>query len=602
MSRFEDLARRRFFFAPAFELYGGCAGLFDYGPAGCAVKNNILTQWRQFFIVRENMLEVDCTTISPEMPLMASGHVGRFSDPMVRDAKTNEMIRADHLLENILNELPEGTERKKLENISGTRAKELEPVLRELNIPLARTSDNSKIICDDIGLMFSTDIGPVDGSKGYLRPELAQGIFLNFKRLLEYNQGRLPFAGAQIGRSYRNEIAPRQMLIRMREFTQAEIEYFYDPENGVHPKFASVAEQRIIIWSREDQENKKESRLISINDAVRNNIIAGEILGYFIARTASFLTMIGIPPQRLRFRQHLKKEMAHYARDCWDAEINCSFGWIECVGIANRSCYDLECHSKRSKLKARQVFEKPRKTCKVQHSINKAKLGAKLGDKTKSVIEWIEKLTIKEACAIIAKMTIAEPRGTLVLGPELCGESITLEPGILQIQIVEKMEHQREFYPHVVEPSFGIDRILYCLLENAYWIRPGSETRSVLSLQPVIAPVKCSILPISSGNSELDKLGLHLQEELATRGISSRVDASSQALGRRYARTDELGLPFAITMDFKTLEDKTITLRERDSMVQVRIPVNRVSDIIYNLSEAKTTWETVMISWPRFEN
>lgn len=194
-------------------------------------------------------------------------------------------------------------------------------------------------------LMFKTSIGPTSLVPGYLRPETAQGIFVNYKRLLEYNGNKLPFAAAQIGNAYRNEIAPRSGLLRVREFTMAEIEHFVHPDHKNTPKFATVADLKVNLLSAKSQEASGEVINITLREAVSEKMIANETLGYFLGRTYLFMVTASVNPERLRFRQHKKNEMAHYANDCWDAEIFTSYGWIECVGHADRGCYDLSRHS-----------------------------------------------------------------------------------------------------------------------------------------------------------------------------------------------------------------------------------------------------------------
>ena len=193
-------------------------------------------------------------------------------------------------------------------------------------------------------LMFKTQIGPSSNIAGYLRPETAQGIFVNFKRLLEYNGGKLPFAAAQIGNAYRNEIAPRSGLLRVREFTMAEIEHFVHPNEKNTPKFASVADLKLNLLTATSQNESGEIITVTLRVAVDNKMIANETLGYFLGRTQMFMVLAGIKPDKLRFRQHKMNEMAHYANDCWDAEIFTSYGWIECVGHADRGCFDLTRH------------------------------------------------------------------------------------------------------------------------------------------------------------------------------------------------------------------------------------------------------------------
>ncbi|CAN1333943.1 Glycine--tRNA ligase, mitochondrial 1 [Linum perenne] len=281
------------------------------------------------------MLEVDCPCVTPEVVLKASGHVDKFTDLMVKDEKTGTCYRADHLLKHILAVLDEFS------------SEELGAKIKEFGI----TAPDTKNPLSDpypFNLMFQTSIGPSGLSSGFMRPETAQGIFVNFKDLYYYNGNKLPFAAAQIGQAFRNEISPRQGLLRVREFTLAEIEHFVDPEDKSHPKYSEVANLEFLMFPREEQMSGQSAKIIQLGHAVSKGIVNNETLGYFIGRVYLFLTRLGIDKTRLRFRQHLANEMAHYAADCWDAEIECSYGWIECVGIADRSAYDLRAHSVRS--------------------------------------------------------------------------------------------------------------------------------------------------------------------------------------------------------------------------------------------------------------
>lgn len=213
----------------------------------------------------------------------------------------------------------------------------------------------------DFNMMFSTPIGPTGQLTGYLRPELAQGIFLNFKRMLEFNAGKLPFSGAQIGTAFRNEISPRNALIRVREFTLAEIEHFMDPEVEAHPGFPLVQDETLPFYSAEAQIAGQAPKTMSLKAAKESGLIKNESHGYFLGRIAMFLKAVGIDMEKVRFRQHMPNEMAHYAIDCWDAEIKTSFGWVECVGCAHRGSYDLVCHAKATKtdLMASTTLDEP---------------------------------------------------------------------------------------------------------------------------------------------------------------------------------------------------------------------------------------------------
>lgn len=226
----------------------------------------------------------------------------------------------------------------------------------------------------------------------YLRPETAQGHFINFNRLLEFNNGKVPFASAQIGKSFRNEISPRQGLLRVREFVMAEIEHYVDPAKKKHPKFDEVKDQKLALLPKETQSAGKTELLdITIGEAVEQGIVDNETLGYFMVRIYLFLVKIGIDPSRLRFRQHMGNEMAHYASDCWDAEIQNSYGWIECVGCADRSAYDLSVHSAKTgaKLVVREALEQPKIEERTVAVLEKKVMGPKFKKAAKIVEDTI---------------------------------------------------------------------------------------------------------------------------------------------------------------------------------------------------------------------
>lgn len=274
--KLEDLLQRRFFYDQSFAVYGGVTGLYDFGPMGCALKTNMLNEWRKHFIREEQMLEVDCTSITPEQVLKTSGHVDRFADWMVKDTKNGECFRADHLIKNsiekLLNDKKTTTEtRQKCEDVlarlEGFDDKDMQNVISDFKFKSPITgNDLTEPIA--FNLMFPTQIGPTGTFKAFLRPETAQGIFLNFKRLLEFNQGKLPFAAAQIGSGFRNEISPRQGLIRVREFTMCEIEHFVDPSDKSFAKFAKVANEKLVLFSACNQMDGAPAQTLSIGEAV----------------------------------------------------------------------------------------------------------------------------------------------------------------------------------------------------------------------------------------------------------------------------------------------------------------------------------------------
>ncbi|RKP09310.1 glycyl-tRNA synthetase [Thamnocephalis sphaerospora] len=643
----DQLLTKRFFFAPSFNIYGGVAGLYDYGPPGCALQANVLQLWRQHFVLEEDMLELDCSIMTPAEVLKTSGHVDKFTDWMCKDLKTGEIFRADHLVEGVLEARLEGdaearraeqgtaaaataapvaakdakdAKKKKakkgkvtavklddavkeeytsvlaqIDNYDGAGLTEL---IQRFNIKSPETgNDLSEPV--EFNLMFESSIGPTGHLKGYLRPETAQGQFLNFKKLLEFNNERMPFASAQIGRSFRNEISPRAGLLRVREFTMAEIEHYVDPENKDHPRFAEVKDQKLrLLPSNVQLDGKTELLEISIGDAVEQKIVDNQTLGYFLVRVYLFLTRIGINPERLRFRQHLSNEMAHYACDCWDAEIHTSYGWIECVGCADRSAYDLTVHAARTKEKlvVREPLPEPRVSQQWQLEINKKVFGPTLKKAAKAVEEALTSLTECELETLSKRMADNGGKADIVATD---GATYEVTDNMVTIQLATVTEHVREYTPNVIEPSFGIGRILYALMEHSYWTREGDEQRGVLSFPTVVAPTKCLVQPLSNHKSFTPFLG-DIASRLRRLGISNTIDNSSVSVGRTYARNDELGTPFGITVDFQTVQDGTITLRERDSTKQIREKIEIIVEVLKDLVNERTTWADVMDKYPVF--
>ncbi|EDV97147.1 glycine--tRNA ligase [Drosophila grimshawi] len=606
-AKMEDLLKRRFFYDQSFAIYGGITGQYDFGPMGCSLKSNILALWRQFFSLEEQMLEVDCSILTPEPVLKASGHVERFADLMVKDVKTGECFRLDHLIKQALEKLSKAKDATAalqadcediIIKLDGLNKQELADVLAKYNIKSPLTgNDLSEPI--EFNLMFATQIGPTGLVKGYLRPETAQGIFVNFKRLLEFNQGRLPFAVAQIGNSFRNEISPRSGLIRVREFTMAEIEHFCDPVLKNHPKFAGVANEKLTLYSACNQMDGKSAQQSTIGDAVSSQLVANETLGYYMARIQQFLHAIGIKPECLRFRQHMGNEMAHYACDCWDAEILTSYGWVECVGCADRSAYDLGQHTAATgvRLVAEKRLPAP-KTVEVSEIVpNKQALGKTYKKDAKAITEALAKLSLDDIKQVETQLA-SGGQYKLTL-PD--GATHELDAETIGVKHATKTVHVEEFIPSVVEPSFGIGRIMYSLLEHSFQCREGDEQRCYFTLPPVVAPIKCSILPLSN-NAEFQPYTQKLSGALTKAELSHKVDDSSGSIGRRYARTDEIAIPYGITVDFDTLKaPHTVTLRDRNTMKQVRIDLEAVVGVVKDLATTRLTWSQVLQQYPAFE-
>ena len=649
----DSLLRRRLIYTPSFEIYGGVSGLYDYGPPGCAVLNNMIDLWRKHFVLEEDMLEVDCTMLTPEEILKTSGHVEKFADWMCKDPKTGEIFRADHLVEEVLEARLKGDKEARGQKVVVDEEKEAKAVklddalVKEYEETLAQidnydgveleaiiakhdirnpTTDGNLLPPVAFNLMFQTAIGPSSNMPGYLRPETAQGQFLNFQKLLDFNQQSMPFASASIGKSFRNEISPRAGLLRVREFLMAEIEHYVDPESGKkHSRFDEVKDIELSLLNREVQSSgKTDIQKMTIGKAVETGLVDNETLGYFLARIQLFLLKLGVDPSKLRFRQHMANEMAHYASDCWDAELETSYGWIECVGCADRSAYDLTVHKNKTgaPLVVREPRSEPLKVEEWQIDLDKKKFGPRFKKDGKTVEAAINSLTqdFREKLALDL-----EQKGKVEVGVEgVESGKVELEKDLIKIEKRTRVENTREYTPNVIEPSFGIGRILYSMIEHVYWSREGDEARGVsiisfgilhhhkarsstanatffqvLSFPPVIAPTKVLIVPLSTHHT-FAPLAKRLMTTLRRMGISNRVDDSSASIGKRYSRNDELGTPFGITVDFQSVQDNTFTLRDRDTTKQIRASEDEIVQAIKALVEGDETWEDVRKRLPEF--
>ncbi|VVB92418.1 Proline--tRNA ligase [uncultured archaeon] len=558
-----ELAKRRGFLWNSFELYGGTAGFYDYGPLGAMLKRRVENIWRDIFVINEGYYEIEAPTIGIEDIFIASGHVGGFSDPLTECQKCNEAFRADHLVKDVV------------DNPDTLSADELTGVISKNNVKCPECGGKLGKVYE-FNLMFKTSIGPGGKRAGYLRPETAQGMFVDFPRLTKFYRDRLPFGATQIGKAYRNEISPRQGVIRLREFTQAEAEIFIDPRDKTHPGFREIGDIVLNLYSREGQE-AGESTEMPIKEAVEKGIIAHEFLGYCLARTYQFLTRVGVSPDKLRFRQHMKDEMAHYAADCWDAEIQSErFGWVEVVGIADRTDYDLKAHAKQSEteLAVYIPYDKPKKVERFSVRPNMGILGPKFKGKAGKIATALKALKPQDLTGGVIRL-------------EIDGEKITIEKDIVAYESVSEEVHGETIIPHVIEPSFGIDRITYSLLEHSYHEEEAKEegeeeeTRIVLRLPPEVAPVQAAVLPLLT-REELIRPANEIVKNLRKAGILVSFDDSG-TIGRRYRRNDEIGTPYSITVDYDTLKDGTVTIRDRDTMRQVRAGMGDIAEKIHDL-------------------
>ena len=574
-----ELAKRRGFIWNSFELYGGTAGFYDYGPLGAMLKRRVENIWRDIFVINEGYYEIEAPTIGIEDVFIASGHVGGFSDPLTECQKCNEAFRADHLVKDVV------------ENPDTLSADELTEIIGKNNIKCPECGGKLGKVYE-FNLMFKTSIGPGGKRAGYLRPETAQGMFVDFPRLLKFYRDHLPFGATQIGKAYRNEISPRQGVIRLREFTQAEAEIFIDPRDKTHPKFKEVANIELNLYSQEGQA-AGEMQKISLGDAVRNGIIAHEFLAYCLAMTYRFLIRVGVSPDKLRFRQHMKDEMAHYAADCWDAEVLSErFGWVEVVGIADRTDYDLKAHAKQSEkeLTVYVSYDVPKKIERFVVKPDMRILGPKFKGKAGKIANALKTLKPQELSGDVVELIIN-------------GEKIEIGKDAVKFESITEEVHGENIIPHVIEPSFGIDRIMYSLLEHSYFEEEagkeeveegtgeeeGEEKRIVLRLPPEVAPVQAAVLPLLS-REELIKPGNEIVAGLRKAGILVAFDDSG-TIGRRYRRNDEIGTPYSITVDYRTLEDGTVTIRDRDTMKQVRAGMSDIADNIFDLVYSGKSFE-----------
>lgn len=551
------------------------------------------------------MLELSGTNLTPEVVLEASGHVGKFTDFMVKDELDDRCWRADKLLEESMKEIinnKDSTEEIKEEclKIKGLAdtydAEKLHEIFQRFNIKCPG-SDRTLSFPQPFNLMFATSIGPSGRQRGFLRPETAQGIFVNFKNLYDYNRNKLPFACAQIGLGFRNEISPRDGLLRVREFTMAEIEHFVNPNNKDHPKFEGIASLVLPLYGQQQQEEQTSAIHMSLGEAVERKSINNQTLAYFMGRTYLFLRSCGIKSEGIRFRQHMKDEMAHYAADCWDAEILLSIGWVECVGIADRACYDLTKHAEKSKknLSAAELYPQPKIVDFIDMKPNKGVMGATFKGNNQAILGKLSEMSEHEKEDLIRSL---EEKGEAEISLET--QTFILTKNMVAPVKATKTINQDVFYPSVIEPSFGVGRIIYAILEHAFRERTNvKEVRNYLSLPPIISPVKCCVLPLSK-NLEFDPFVAQLRDLVKRKRLSCEVDDSSTTIGKKYARCDEIGIPFAVTIDFQTVSDHTVTLRETLSMTQVRLPLDHAAKVLQKLIYSELTWENVQGTYPAF--
>ena len=564
-----ELARRRGFFWPSYEIYGGVSGFLTYGPLGSVLKRKTEEKFRNFFIKPLNVLEMESSIITPAKVFQASGHVEAFREPMVECSKCERKFRADHLLQ----------EQAKM---GDTEAEKLS--LQEVTKEIKKYNIRCPECKGELGkskyfmTMFTTAIGPYSEAVGYGRPEAAQGVFVEFRRLYEAARERLPLGVVQIGHALRNEISPRQGPVRLREFTIADIEFFFDPKDPQCPMLKDVETETLrLIPATLKQKNAKEAVEVTVKEALQKGYIKTEWQAYFIVLAKRFLNELGVPNSKQRFIEKLEWERAHYSAQGYDQEIYFDrWGWTEVSGHNYRTDYDLKRHMEHSGVDM-QVFKEYDKPLKLEQAIVEPVL-AKIG------------LTFKKdaskVASLLSKADAEEVENVLKKDGYYMVESFKILPEHVRIIRREVEETGSRFIPHVVEPSFGIDRLVYAALEYAYKKR---EDRTVLKLPRELAPVQIGVYPLVTKNGLAEK-AQHLHRMLMEEGFVVECDEAG-SIGRRYARADEAGTPLCITIDYQTLKDDTVTIRDRDSWKQVRTKIENLPQNLHNYFSYKKKFE-----------
>jgi len=484
-----NLSVRRGFLWPSADLYGGVAGLYDYGHNGARMRRNWEDLWAEHFLgLNDNYVMIDTTTLVPEAALKASGHVDHFTDILVECARCHETYRGDHLIESVTHEEHEGL-----------TAEETLSKIRELRIRCPKCGGEFGS-ARPFMMMFPVSIGTVGKDLAYLRPETAQGGYLNFKREFESLRRKLPMGLAIVGRAFRNEISPRQGTYRMREFLQAELQIFFDPESfdaGLSAEERAVARVRLAF---EDEKTAPTAQDRSAGELMDRGLPAWYV-DHMATIQRFYLDRLGVPRERFRFAELGPDERAFYNRIHFDVQIDQESlgGFREVGGLHYRGDHDLGGHQTAS------------------------------------------------------------------------GASLAVTVG------------ERKVLPHVLELSFGVDRNVWALLDLGH----AKGKRLVLRVPPRIAPVTIGVLPLVNKDG-LPERALEVHRTLRTRFSAYYDDAGS--IGRRYARLDEIGTPFCATVDHATLTDGTVTLRERDTAKQVRIPIEGLASAVDRLLRGETAF------------
>ncbi len=554
-----ELARRRGFFWQSYEIYGGVSGFVTYGFLGAKLKQSIEKKLRQLFVNKLGILEIESPIIAPSKVFEASGHLGHFKEPMVECLKCKRRFRADHLLQEFA-------------EISPSEAEKLS--LKEVKTAI----DEHKIRCPECEgtfgepkyflTMFKTTIGPYSEAVGYGRPEAAQGIFVEFRRLYEMVREKLPFGVVQIGHALRNEISPRQGLIRLREFTIIDLEFFFNPEESNCFPLKDVGNETLpLVLAEKKLRGLEEIVEVTVKKALEKGYIKAEWQAVFMLLAKKLLVALGVPAEKQRFIEKLPWEKAHYALQSFDQEVYVErWGWVEVSGHAYRTDYDLKSHMQFSGVDMRVFKEHEKPVERMQMAVKPlmTKLGPAFKKKAAKVAEMLSEADPEEVEAHFKK------NGYYTL------EEYKVLPEHVEITRQKVKERGKRFIPHVVEPSFGSDRLVYVALEYAYRVKDG---RAILSFPRDIAPIQAGVYPLVSKDG-LPEKALQVYKTLIDEGFTVEYDEAG-SIGRRYARADEIGVPLGITVDYETLKDNTVTIRDRDSWRQVRSQIKNLPELLH---------------------
>ena len=481
----EFLQNKGFIWGPSPEIYGGLAGFYTYAPLGKLLKNNVEDFIRKKF-QSEDFWEVETPIIQPEIVWKASGHLSSFTDPMIKCSKCGSFFRADSLIEENFPDL-------------NFKQEDILKIIKDNNIKCPSCGSNFIMQIKNHSLMMPLTVG-ID-RKAFPRGETATTTYLPFKRYVDFFRSKIPFGVFQIGKAFRNEISPRQLMMRLREFTQAEAQLFiFKKDKDKFEKYDNFKNVKVNAITKDAQKGDTlVSKKYTIEDLYKNKHLKNKAYAYCVALAYNMFLDLGFPVDRIRLRQHTDDEKAFYAEDAWDIEFKLqSFGWYEIVGIHDRTDYDLKQHSKFAK----QNFE-----------------------------------------------------------------------------ILNESTGKKEI-PHILEIAFGVDRPIFALLDMFYESKNISEGKNVFAIPVKIAPVKVAVFPLMKKPVLIAKA--KEVYNLLKDCYNIRYDEAG-SIGKRYLREGESGTPFCITIDYDTLEDETVTVRDRDTEKQVRVKIADLMNFVYEL-------------------